>query len=316
MADAVEITQLRKAGGALTKTFHLKPDGSIGNDSRDCRMARGSASRLILKDPHALAAELSAMPVNGALVLGRLRAGLPDEITIVAEKALDRNPGAYARTAENFCYLQGQPGYVLCDFDRKGMPAPVCARIAALGDFAAALESLCPAIGAAASVLRPSTSFGVYDPSTGKAHNGGGAHFYTAIADSSDAERFLKALHRRAWLAGLGWYLISKSGAFLERSIIDVSVANAERIVFEADPILLNGLAQEPRLPAVHEGAVLDSRAACQIFCRTKMTPLKKCLPPSGHASRQKASALKRPSSTKRSQKPSRAVFRKTRPSA
>ena len=39
--------------------------------------------------------------------------------------------------------------------------------------------------------------------------------------DGGDTERFLKTLHDRCWLAGLGWHLIGKAGQLLDRSIID-----------------------------------------------------------------------------------------------
>jgi hypothetical protein len=58
-----------------------------------------------------------------------------------------------------------------------------------------------------------------------------GVHVYLAVQDASDSVRFLKALHDRCWVAGLGWYMIGAGGQLLERSIVDrmVGAANNSR---------------------------------------------------------------------------------------
>ena len=119
-----------------------------------------------------------------------------------------------------------------------------------------ALESIYPDLRGAARVSRWSTSSGLTIDATGERKEGG-QHIYVVLADGSDAERFLKTLHRRAWLGGLGWVYVGTSGNLLERSIIDTSVYNPERLVFEADPSLGAGLSQAPRPATVHNGVPL-----------------------------------------------------------
>ena len=58
----------------------------------------------------------------------------------------------------------------------------------------------------------------------------GGGHLGGGVW-GADSERFLRALHDRCWLAGLGWMMVSASGALLERSIVDRMVGGAERLV-------------------------------------------------------------------------------------
>src|SRR5262249_14513706 len=69
----------------------------------------------------------------------------------------------------------------------------------------------------------------------------------------------------RCWLTRLGWYVISGSGALLERSIVDRMVGAPERLVFEGAPILVPPLHQdkESRRPIAVDGAMLDTVAAC-----------------------------------------------------
>jgi hypothetical protein len=93
------------------------------------------------------------------------------------------------------------------------MPDAVETRLRALGGFANAVESVCPAFATAASVARRSTSCGIYDVATGQRFPGSnGIHLYTLVEDVSDARRFLYALHDRLWLAGLGFRSPAKRG--------------------------------------------------------------------------------------------------------
>ena len=87
----------------------------------------------------------------------------------------------------------------------------------------------------------------------------------STIKDGSDAERFLRTLHERCWLAGLGWLMVGAAGQLLDRSIIDRMVGGPERLVFEGGPVLAPPLVQdkESRRPIAVEGAVLDTLAMC-----------------------------------------------------
>jgi hypothetical protein len=105
--------------------------------------------------------------------------------------------------------------------------------------------------------MRRSTSAGLFRTDTGEKIAGSdGIHTYVLIKDGADSERFLKALHQRCWLCGLGWLMTGAAGQLLERSIIDRAVGRPERLVFEGPPALIPPLEQdqESRRPIVHEG--------------------------------------------------------------
>jgi Protein of unknown function (DUF3631) len=277
-AAPVEITEFSKDNGPLTKRIHRTPDGSISNDSSQCRMSSGFACRapFALNPVRELATLITDMPPNGAIALGALRDGLPELVKVVAKQSLDKNPGAVARSAENIVYA-ARPGFVLLDHDTKGMPDAVAERLLAIGGFAKAVESVCPALAAAGSVIRRSTSCGIYDLKTGQRFAGSnGVHLYLLVKDASDARRFLYTLHDRLWLAGLGWILPGRAGQELNRSIIDKSIFGAERLVFEAGPELDPGLAQEPREPVIHDGDALDTRKACKDLSKADEKELKR----------------------------------------
>jgi hypothetical protein len=223
---SLEITRFEKTGGPLTKRVYLKPDGAIANDSSDCRMSRGVMHRQHLLDWRALACLIEETPRNTAYALGVMRPDLPDSVPLVTRRdPRSAQPGFATRTAETILYREGRPGPVLLDYDTKGMPPDIRARMQECGGFRGALETVC--------------------------------------AGFADAKRFLYTLHDRCWLAGLAWYIVGKCGSLLERTIIDRTVCAAERLVFEASPDLDPPLAQEKREATIHDGAPLDTKAAC-----------------------------------------------------
>ena len=70
--------------------------------------------------------------------------------------------------------------------------------------------------------MRRSTSAGLFRTDTGeKLPGSNGLHVYVVVQDGADIERFLKTLHERCWLAGLGWLMVGAGGQLLERSIVD-----------------------------------------------------------------------------------------------
>jgi hypothetical protein len=271
---AIQLTVLTKSGGILTKVISLAPDGSISSDASACVMARGTAARIEIDTVQQLADLIENLPPNSAIALGALRSDLPDPVKVISKDRLAKArlnsatvaSNIIARTGSEIVFQKGQPAFALLDFDRKGMPANVAAELETRGGFQAALVSMCLALQKVASVTRQSTSAGLYRLDTGEQFpHSGGLHVYVAVKDGGDVDRFLKTLHERCWLAGFGWMMISRSGALLERSIVDRMVGAPERLVFEAGPVLVKPLAQdrESRRPTAVDGEALDTVAAC-----------------------------------------------------
>jgi hypothetical protein len=246
MTPQFEITVFTKSGGPLTKRIKLGTDGKPESDGSACVMSSGMARRCRVNSVHALAAIINGLASNQALALGTLRPDLPEEVQITTKRRLNGAPGVVARTAEYLVYRPGCPAVVLLDYDQKGMPAHVGAKIGELGGFWGALTTAVPGLIRAARVERASTSAGLYDRRTlQRFPESGGRHVYLLVKDGADIERFLKAVHERCWLAGLGWYMVGAAGHLLERSVVDRMVGAPERLVFEGPPILLEPLAQD-----------------------------------------------------------------------
>ena len=262
-----ELVKFTKPGGPLTKRISLASDGTLVSNGSACVMTHGTAERMKIAGIDELAALIGSLHPSQAIALGALRTGLPDKVEVATKKMLVNRvarPDVIARTGANIVYHG--PAFALLDFDTKGMPAGVAVELQRLGGFWPALVTVLPALGDVARVTRRSTSAGLSRSDTGEALPGSdGVHVYVAEKDGADSERFLRALHGRCWLAGLGWMTVSTSGALLERSIVDRMVGGPERLVFEGGPVLVPPLQQdkESRRPIAVDGVALNTVAVC-----------------------------------------------------
>jgi hypothetical protein len=264
----MEITGFAKSGGVLSKLISLAEDGSLKSDGSGCVMSRGTARRVRLAGIADLADLIEGLRSNEAIALGALRPGLPDQVEIVAKDKVNgaAQPNVIARTGANIIYPAEQPGLVLLDFDSKGMPSNVVAKLAHLGGCWPALVSVLPDLRTTAHLTRRSTSAGLFRSDTGAELPGSnGLHIYLLARDAADSDRFLRTLHARCWLAGLGWMMVGGGGQLLERSIVDRMVGRPERLVFEGAPLLVPPLRQDDasRRPVIVHGEPLDTVAVC-----------------------------------------------------
>jgi hypothetical protein len=244
----IQITGFIKDCGPLTKRVSLDPDGTLKSDGSQCVMGAGVARRVFCASLQEFAASISTYKSDAALALGALRPDLPDDVRIVTKAKLNGSTAnnVVARTSEFIGYRAGQPALALFDVDTKGMPVAVRDRVAGAGGFLGALVSVVPELAQTARVVRRSTTTGIYRSDTGERLPGSnGMHIYPLVQDGADIERFLRTMHDRCWLAGLGWYMVGAGGQLLERSIVDRMVYAAERLVFEGAPVLDPPLLQD-----------------------------------------------------------------------
>jgi hypothetical protein len=268
MTEALSLTVFAKSDGPLTKRISLAENGSLKSDGSACIMARGTARRFEFSGVEPLAALIEQLSSHEALALGTLRLDLLDCVDVVTKRKLNGalRPDIIARTTDYLAYGAGLPALVLVDYDNKAMPHGVRARIDELGGLWPALVYALPALSGVAHVTRSSTSAGLYRTDTGAELPGSsGLHVFVLVQNGMDSERFLKTLHLRCWLAGLGWMMVGAGGQLLERSIVDRVVGSPERLVFEGPPILDPPLAQhkESRRAVATPGEALDTVAAC-----------------------------------------------------
>jgi hypothetical protein len=116
-------------------------------DGSACVMSHGTAERVKVTSVGGLATLIGTLRPNQAIALGALRAGLPNKVDVVTEKKLNGvvRPDIIARTSANITYKG--PAFALLDFDTKGMPPAVAAKIKKLGGFWPTLVSELPVLG-------------------------------------------------------------------------------------------------------------------------------------------------------------------------
>jgi hypothetical protein len=276
MPQSAEITVFTKHaqpgdpyGTLLSKRIALGDDGRPVSDSSPCRMAIGTAITLPVPDAATFAEAINRHASCNALGLGSIIDANGIESRVVTAGTLARLPkqqrgnGVIARTREHIQF-RCAPTWELIDTDFKGMPLSVRGRLEAVGGLEPALFRVLPGLAAAARVSRASTSAGLSHCETGERYPGsGGQHTFVLVQDGTDIDRAIKAAHDRAWLHGLGWFLIGGAGQLLERSIIDTAVRFPERLVFEGEPDVILPLVQDrtARAAIAVAGIAIDTRA-------------------------------------------------------
>ena len=133
--SALEITVFAKQGGPLTKTISLTADGAVKSDGSACVMSSGTAHRFKFDSIQQLGTRIEKLAPHEAIALGRLRPDLPDRVEVVTKRKLNgaARSDLIARTQDFIAYQPGQPALALIDFDKKGMPAELGARIEKMG---------------------------------------------------------------------------------------------------------------------------------------------------------------------------------------
>ncbi|MGY4420785.1 hypothetical protein ACVWY2_003234 [Bradyrhizobium sp. JR6.1] len=184
----VEITVFTKSDGPLTKQISLLADGSVKSDGSTCVMSDGVAQRAQIANVEQLAALIKRLASSQAIALGALRTGLPERVQVVTKAKLKgTEQDVIARTGDSIIYRNGRPAFALLDYDTKGMPETVAARLTQLCGYWPALLSVLPALRAVAYVMRRSTSAGLSRSDTGeKLPGSGGLHIYVVVEDGSD----------------------------------------------------------------------------------------------------------------------------------
>ena len=249
----------------LSKRISLFGD-KVVSDGSACRMMEGKAKTVSAATAKELANVIGGLGSSNALALGishhsaalvvtanklrKLNGRVPDGLPVIA------------RTRDFIDYRAGN-GWLLLDYDKKGIPERNAHAIAAEGGPWQALLSIVPGLAQAAHVTRASTSSGLRRRDTGETVPGsGGAHTYILVEDALDIDRALQVLNDRCWLHDRAWYVIGSAGQLLERSLVDVAVRFGERLSFEGPPEVEAPLVQDgaARLPLPHDGPAIDTR--------------------------------------------------------
>ena len=154
--------------------------------------------------------------------------------------------GDIRRTKEEFPFQSVEPGLCIIDSDNLDE-----LNLSDIDSFATALEKL---IGEADYVLSPSASSGI--TVNGIVGPIKGMHTFVFVEDTTSIPDALSILHKRSILLGYAWPFITKNGAILIRSLVDLAMKTPNQPCFEGGAILCDGITQERSILSSKPGDV------------------------------------------------------------
>lgn len=214
-------------------------------------MTVGHAEIVRISNAENLAKLLTSLKSNQCMVWG-----IPDsgKNTKILSKNLFEKLGkpsdATTRSNKSFNWNLG-PGILMLDFDYKGLELDKDQLITLLGQ-------VIPNLRETSYVWWCSSSSYIYK-NEDQINGLRGQRVYIFVKNARDIERAGKVLFDRLWLAGHGYYELSKAGSFLERTIIDKSVFQPSRLDFASGAVCEVPLTQKRPFPLVNDGVALDS---------------------------------------------------------
>lgn len=238
----------------LSKKYWLDSDGNLQKKTV-AQMSQGTAQVESVDGLDGLALLLRSLAHNQALVYG-----LPpfDKIKLLTKKDYEsqgRPAGHAPRSKEVFSYPEG-PGVFQIDHDPYKGHTPHDQH-----SLTADVEAVAVGMDDAGKIWWPSSSSFIFNGDK-ELTSLKGQRLYYGVKNAKDIPRAGNVLVERLWLNGKGWFEISKSGALLERTIVDASVWQTNRLDFAAGAQCVAPLEQRRGDPVVMQGALLDTRLA------------------------------------------------------
>ena len=245
----------------LTKVLTLNAEGNVTKGAK-ADMWAGTCEIIAFQTMQEFANFLPTLDENQALTYGVPKSGI-SPLKVVTKKDKEKDPfniNVIARTTEHMGWNAG-PGVMCLDYDpTKGATDKPFTR----EELLAALAQVAPALPQATVVWWMSASSNIYNGDE-LVKGVSGQRVYIGVQDTRDIPRAGKALADRLWLAGYGYFEVSKSCALLERTLIDTSVWQPNRFDFAAGAVCTPPLRQERGLPFVYVGQsdrLLDTQTA------------------------------------------------------
>ena len=251
----VTIQVITKNGGPCTKTIGLSDEGSIVKNASDCWVSTGTVeSRTITLGT--LPDLITSLNSNQALSLCNVNFG---NRNLVSKNQAHQYSDALTRTRKDMPWGE-DTALLLIDVDTSEQYNP-----SDIEEVLADIETVLPGFHHAAKVIVPSTSSHLSTKEGHKLTESGNFHIYVIVKNSAElppVKSIRQRLESRFFLSGKGYYAISKAGTLLPRGPLDAAVFSPERLIFEADPILEDGLVQKRPEAKFIPGGYLDPKVA------------------------------------------------------
>jgi hypothetical protein len=239
----------------LSKGFALGVNGNLLT-SPGGNLVQGTVETRAVASLLEFAEILQTLTPAQALAYGVPTSASARILTRKAFAAMGRPADATTRTNDAFQWPDG-PGVMMLDYDPRAGADPLDR-----DELVRLIRTAAPGLANGAMVWWPSASSCIW--ADDKQLRGiKGQRLYFLVHDATDIPRAGAALVARLWLAGLGHIQISKSGALLERTIVDASVWQSSRLDFAGGAVCGPGLEQRRGAPVIINGNVeiIDTRS-------------------------------------------------------
>lgn len=220
----IRFTRITSSSCELAKSYTLQDGKAVG--AAIAHMTSGHAKIERINGLSDLQQVFDDLDAQQAITAGVPIAG---DSPLTTRAGSEFNPHAVARTNETFRYLD-TPSLFMIDVDTD---AGVYRSVAEVLD---ALEAASPWLRQTLRVARPSASSYIGDKGLR------GVHIYIGVTRGTDIPDLATRLQIDQWSAGRGKVIISKSGALLTRQLSDALVYQPSRLLFEANPVLGEGV--------------------------------------------------------------------------
>jgi hypothetical protein len=232
-------TVFKNTKGACTKTYHLK-GGTLSERGRS-PFYEGRATKHSVGTLEELRDVLDNLSISQATAYGVCDY---DQAIVVQRTKLASNPGSIARTTDYFDWPVGG-GIMSIDVDNTTLSRE---------ELHACLAAAVPALGKVRMLWRPSASSNIFT-TEGKELRGLKGHRFLLFVDDAGAIPTVgKILYQRLWLAGHGYIEPSASGSPLERTLVDDSVWQPNKLDFTAGAKVESGLERRADPGYIFEG--------------------------------------------------------------
>lgn len=240
----------------LTKVYRLDAKGNAFKDKSQGGgyVLSGHADIHSVHNPDEFADVLQGLQHNQALVYGISKDNPHSELYSHKKYADLGSPSdAITRTRECFSWCDGG-GILMLDYDpNEGTQA------LSKDELIHVLQGVLPPLERSAYVWWCSSSSMLFKANGEQISGIKGQRVYIFVNNANDIERVGKNLANRLWLAGHGYIVVGRAGQCLERTLIDTSVWQPEKLDFASGAKCFDGIEQRRPKPYVHHGEILDT---------------------------------------------------------
>ncbi|MCA0939354.1 hypothetical protein LCM28_05650 [Salipiger pacificus] len=258
------ILQATGTGRLLTKSFRVGNDGTIEKDAAQTGVGKGLLRRTTAATLHDLNRVMQQLEPNQCITTGTYIGDPKLEhdgvVKIAAEAQLEE--GEVTRSKKNVGYRPGEPAILFLDFDFGGVPEALIRRFEREcgGSIVTLIESLgLPQFIGAGWLIRGSASAGVSTADGEQRLDSRNQHGYGVMEDGAHMDVVVTTLKYRMLREGWGFASVTASGAIRVKTILDIGSSDPNRIIFEADPALHDGLVRPPTQFEVIDGKLIQS---------------------------------------------------------